>query len=95
MNWAKFSDSTRLELVKIGNTIYSCGAHVRLRPKTKADAFDLMLDGRTAIIESIEQDYENDLHIAVTIDNDPIKDQGVGRFVAYRFFFAPEEVEPI
>ncbi len=95
MNWEAICNNTRLELVKIDNTVFSCGAHVRLRPKSKVDAFDLVLTDRTATIESIEEDYENNYHIAVTIDDDPIKDLGVGRFVAFRFFFAPDEVEPL
>ena len=34
------------------------GDRVRLRPRAGGDVFDLALAGKTAAIESIEQDYE-------------------------------------
>ena len=71
------------------------GDRVRLRPAQGGDIFDLALAGQIAIIESIEQDYEGKVHVAVVLDDDPGKDLGVLRQPGHRFFFAAEEVEPI
>jgi hypothetical protein len=55
--------------------------------------FDLALAGKTAIVESIEQDYEGKTHLAVVLDDDPGRDLGMLRQPGHRFFFSPEEVE--
>jgi len=70
------------------------GDRVRLRPLGRADIFDIALDGKTAIILSIEQDYENRVHVAVAVDDDPGKDLGVDGKPGHRFFFGIDEVEP-
>ncbi|MDQ3813468.1 MAG: hypothetical protein M3347_05900 [Armatimonadota bacterium] len=88
-------ENTRLELVCVEGVILQPGDSVRLRPRGGADAFDLMLAGRRATIESIEQDYEDRVYIAVTLDDDPGQDLGLQRQPGHRFFFAPEEVEPL
>jgi hypothetical protein len=69
------------------------GDRVRLRPRKKADIFDIALDGKVAIIESVEHDFENRIHLAVTIEDDPGRDFGIARQIGHRFFFSPEEVE--
>ena len=71
------------------------GDTVRLRPRAGGDVFDLALAGKTAIIESIEQDYEGKPHLAVVLDDDPGRDLGLLRQPGHRFFFGPEEVEPV
>lgn len=71
------------------------GDRVRLRPRKRADIFDTLLEGKIAIIESVEQDFENNVHFAVVIEDDPGKDLGEMRYIGHRFFFSPEEVEPI
>lgn len=67
------------------------GDRVRLRPKGRADIFDLALDGQAATVESIERDLEGRTYVVVTVDDDPGKDLGA---YAHRFFFRPEELEP-
>ena len=47
---------------------------------------DLLLAGRTAVIESIEQDYEGGYHVAVVLDDDPGRDLGMMRQPGHRFF---------
>ena len=54
-----------------------------------------MLAGKLALIESIEQDYEGNIQLAVVMDDDPGKDLGMLRQPGHRFFFSPEEVEAI
>lgn len=71
------------------------GDRVRLRPRDGGDIFDLALKGQIAIIESIEQDYESNVHLAVVLEDDPGRDLGMLRQPGHRFFFTPAEVEPL
>jgi hypothetical protein len=72
---------------------YRQGDRVRLHPRKKADIFDIALDGKIAIIESVERDFEDNVHLAVTVEDDPGRDFGVARQIGHRFFFGVEEVE--
>ena len=69
------------------------GDRVRLRPRKKADIFDIALDGKIAIVESVEQDLEGCVHIAVTVEDDPGREFGIARQIGHRFFFGVEEME--
>jgi hydrogenase maturation protease len=71
------------------------GSRVRLRPRPGGDVFDVALAGMTAVIEGIEQDMEGNLQLAVTVDGDPGRDLGERRQPGHRFFFSPDEVEPL
>ena len=71
------------------------GDRVRLHPLGRADIFDLALDGKAATVAEIEQDYEGQIYLAVTVDDDPGRDFGIDRKPAHRFFFRPEEIEPL
>ncbi len=70
-------------------------SRVRLRPKRRADAFDLVLDGKAAIVEEVVQSMDGAVQLAVTVEDDPGRDLGEDRQMGHRFFFAPEEVEPL
>jgi len=94
-NWNPESDRRILECVHLGPCEIRQGDRVRLRPRGRADIFDLALAGRTATVESIEQDFEGRVYLAVTVDDDPGKDLGALRQPGHRFFFQPEEVEPL
>lgn len=74
---------------------FAPGDSVRLRPRGRADIFDLALAGRRATILSVEQDFEDRVYYAVTVDDDPGRDLGAEGKPGHRFFFAPEEVEPL
>lgn len=74
-------------------TTWRAGQRVRLHPRKKADIFDIALAGRTAVIESVEEDYESNIHLAVVVDDDPGRDLGRLGQPGHRFFFSPEEVE--
>ena len=54
------------------------------------DAMDLLLAGRTAVIEAIEQDYEGTFHVALVFDDDPGRDLRLLRQPGHRFFYAPD-----
>ena len=69
------------------------GDRVRLRPKAGADIFDVALAGRIAIVESIEEDFENRFHVAVVIEDDPGRELGLTRQPGHRFFFSVDELE--
>jgi hypothetical protein len=71
------------------------GDAVRLHPRPGADVFDLALRGRTARVESIERDLEDQVHVAVVLDDDPGADLGLMRMPGHRFFFRLSEVEPL
>lgn len=71
------------------------GSHVRLRPRVGRDVMDFALDRKAARVESVEQDYEDNVHLTVTLEGDPGRDMGKARFLGHRFFFAPDEVAPI
>lgn len=71
------------------------GSRVRLRPRPGGDILDLALAGKLAVVEAIEQDYEGRIHLAVVLEDDPGRDLGVARQPGHRFFFAPQEIEPV
>jgi hypothetical protein len=72
---------------------FRAGDRVRLRPRKKADIFDIALDGKIAIVESVERDFEDNIHLAVTVEDDPGRDLGAAKQIGHRFFFGVEEVE--
>ena len=71
------------------------GSNVRLYPRGRADVFDLALNGKLATVEAIEQDFDDRIHLAVTLADDPGRDLGMARMPGHRFFFSPDEVEPV
>lgn len=71
------------------------GSRVRLRPKGRADVLDAALDGRVAIVDSVEQDETGGIQLAVTLADDPGRDLGEAKLPGHRFFYAPAEVEPL
>ena len=71
------------------------GSRVRLRPRAGADVFDIALAGRLAVVHAIEEDTDGAVHLVVTVDDDPGRDLGAASQLAHRFFFAPDEVEPL
>lgn len=93
--WNLLEAKSPLDTLRIEEVEVKVGDRVRLRPGKRADIFDMALAGRTAVIESIEQDYEGKFHICVVADDDPGRDVGMMRQPGHRFFFFPEEVEPL
>ena len=90
-----FGERPVRESVRWRDRTLRLGDRVRLAPRGSADALDIVLRGRTAIIESIEQDYEDVVYLAVIIDDDPGADLGMLRQPGHRFFFTLDDVEPI
>lgn len=69
------------------------GDRVKLAPRRRADAFDLVLAGRSATVASIEEDFEGQAYVTVTVDDDPGQDLGRAGQPGHRFFFRTDEVE--
>jgi hydrogenase maturation protease len=93
--WQLLEDKAPVESVNVGGVELKPGDQVRLRPRKGGDIFDLALAGQLATIEAIEQDYEGQFQLAVVVDIDPGRDMGLKRQPGHRFFFLPEEVEPV
>jgi hypothetical protein len=90
-----FNPSTKPESVTVNGTDLKVGHRVKIRPQGRADVMDLALEGRIALIESIEQDAENRVYLALVMEDDPGKDLGMLRQPGHRFFYGSHEVEPI
>jgi hydrogenase maturation protease len=71
------------------------GTRVRVRPRVGGDLMDLALAGRVAVVESVERDYEDRVHVAVSIEDDPGRDLAGAATLGHRFWFAADELEPL
>jgi hypothetical protein len=87
-------DKPSLESIVAGGVAIRLGDAIRLRPRKGGDIMDAALAGKLAIIESIEQDYEGKIQVAVVLNDDPGRDLGMLRQPGHRFFFDVEEIEP-
>jgi len=94
-SWDPTTERPVLSHVCVAGVQYRVGDRVRLWPLDGADIMDLALKGKTAVIAALEQDYEDRIHLAVTVDDDPGRDLGAMGKPGHRFFFRPEEVEPL
>jgi hypothetical protein len=65
-----------------------------MRPGARrADAQDIFLTGREALVEAVLHDVDGQVHVAVSPVSDPLADlqRNHGRFL----YFAPDELEPV
>jgi hypothetical protein len=91
---ADASVSPETDHVVIAGVRVARGSKVRMRPGSRrADAQDLFLAGRTAVVEAVLHDVDGQVHVAVSPDHDPVAElqRSHGRFL----YFAPDEIEPI
>ncbi|HEV8276449.1 MAG TPA: hypothetical protein VGQ26_12250 [Streptosporangiaceae bacterium] len=91
---ADTSVSPETDHIMIQGVRVARGSRVRMRPGARrADAQDLFLTGRNALVEAVLHDVDGNVHLAVTPEDDPAADlqRSHGRFL----YFAPDEVEPI
>jgi hypothetical protein len=94
-NWDPLAERAAPESVRVFGVELRAGDRVRLWPQKKADIMDMALEGKVALIEAIEQDFEDNIQLAVVVDDDPGREFGMMRQPGHRFFFSPEEVEPL
>jgi hypothetical protein len=82
------TDATVVDGVRIAK-----GSRVLLRPSRRADAQDLFLAGKTAIVARVYFDVDGNTHVAVMLEDDPGSDLygATGRF----YYFGPEEIVPL
>ncbi|MGI8563983.1 MAG: hypothetical protein ACR2MZ_10610 [Candidatus Dormibacter sp.] len=90
-----WGQTQKVESVECQGVELRVGSRVVLRPSGRADIFDLELAGRNAVVQAIEEDFDDQLHVAVVLDDDPGRDLGHLRQPGHRFFFKPAELEPI
>jgi hypothetical protein len=74
---------------------FRAGDYVRLSPAGRADIFDLALAGRTAVVEAVEQDLEDQVYVVVTLDDDPGRELGRLRKPGHCFFLRADEVQAL
>ena len=93
--WHLLEDKPPVDHLLVDGVVVRVGDRVRLRPRPGGDIMDMALAGKIAVIESIEQSYEGEFHIAVVLEDDPGRDLGMMRQPGHRFFFNPGEVEAL
>ena len=81
--------------VTVNGTDVGRGSRVRLWPKAGRDVFDIALAGKVAVVEKIEQDFEDRILLAVSVEDDPGREMVDMPVLGHRFFFSPDEVEPL
>ena len=95
-DWNPFEEvKAAPETVRVFGIDLRVGDRVRIWPQKSADIMDIALKGKVAVIEAIEQDFEDQVQLAVVLDDDPGREFGMMRQPGHRFFFSPEEVEPV
>jgi hydrogenase maturation protease len=71
------------------------GSRVVVRPAAGGDVFDRAIAGKVAVVEALHEDLDGRTHVAVTLEDDPGRDLGEKRQPGHRFFFSPDELEPL
>lgn len=84
-----------LDSVVVEGVELTKGSRVMLWPRSGGDVMDIALAGKVAYVEAIEQDYDERVHLSVTLEDDPGRDLGDAHILGHRFFFSPEEVVPL
>jgi hypothetical protein len=95
-DWNPFEEAAAPpESVRVFGIELRVGDRVRINPKKMGDILDMALAGKIAVIEAIEQDFEDRVQLAVVLDDDPGREFGMMRQPGHRFFFSPDEIEPV
>jgi hydrogenase maturation protease len=83
------------ESVTVAGVTVAAGSRVVLHPHTTTDVLMRALDGRRAIVEAVMEDLEDGIRLTVALEGDPARSLGKARGLGHRFFFAPDELEPL
>ena len=81
------------DAVRIGAVEVSKGSRVRLRPSRRADAQDLFLADRTAVVTRVYSDVDGGTHVAVMLEDDELAE--INDWYGRYYYFAPDELEPL
>lgn len=92
--WVDMGRAPTSEVVLDG-VLLKRGSKVRLHPNPGGDVMDMVLKGKIGIIEGIDEDDQGGMQFTVVIEGDPGLDLGMARFPGHRFYFRPEEIDPI
>src|SRR3954467_774960 len=84
-----------MRTVTSGGVELGRGSKVVLRPRAGGDVFGAAMAGMLATVEAIPEDPDGKLPLAVTLEDDPGQALGADRRPGHRFFFGPDEVEPL
>jgi hypothetical protein len=79
--------------VVVSGTRVHRGSRVLLRPNRRADAQDMFLAGREAVVSAVHVDLDGDTHVAVTLVDDPAAD--LHDWYGRHLYFAPDELRPL
>jgi len=79
------------DTIRIGLEVVGKGTRVLLNPTRRADAQDLFLAGKSAVVAGIFHDVDGDVHLAVVLEDDPASEmhEWYGRYL----YFHPEEIK--
>jgi hypothetical protein len=69
------------------------GSRVLLRPNRRADAQDMFLTGREAVVSAVHVDLDGETHVAVTLVDDPAAE--LHDWYGRHLYFAPDELRPL
>lgn len=92
--WQELQREPRTSVRIDGRTVQR-GSRVRLCPRPRGDVFDAILSGMFGIVEGLDESLDGEIQVAVTLEDDPGRDMGEGRYPGHRFFFDTSEVEPV
>ena len=91
---ADTSVSPETDHVLVAGVRVARGSRVRMRPGARrADAQDIFLAGREALVEAVLHDVDGQVHVAVSPVSDPLAD--LQRYHGRFLYFAPDEIEPV
>ncbi len=82
-----------LASILIGEREVTRGTRVRLRPGPRGDTMDRFIDGSTARVEGVFESVDDEIFVAVTLEDDPAAEHHSwqGRY----FYFRPNELDPL
>jgi hydrogenase maturation protease len=84
-----------MRAVSVAGVDVGPGSRVVLRPGEGGDVLDRAMAAKVAVVDAVLEDMEGNVQLAVVLEDDPGRDMGEKRQPGHRFFFSPEEVEPI
>ncbi len=82
-----------LATTMVGDREISKGSRVRLVPGPRGDSMDMFLRGRTARVEGVFESVDDEVYVAVTLEDDPAAELHAwyGRY----FYYRPTELEAV
>jgi hydrogenase maturation protease len=84
-----------MRAVSVAGVDVGPGSRVVLRPGEGGDVLDRAMAAKVAVVDAVLEDMEGNVQLAVVLEDDPGRDMGEKRQPGHRFFFSPDEVEPI